>query len=596
MKQTHFILLVLLVALWSGSFGHTDILQAADRPPNVVVILSDDQGWGDLSLNGNQNLSTPSIDSLARDGARFDRFYVCPVCSPTRAEFLTGRYHPRGGVYSTSAGGERLNADETTIAQVFKKAGYATGAFGKWHNGMQPPYHPNARGFDEFYGFCSGHWGNYFSPPLERNGVAVQGKGFIIDDLTDQAMQFMENQKDKSFFCYLPLNTPHSPMQVPDAYWDRFKDKELSHRHRDPNRENVPHTRAALAMCENIDWNVGRILDHLDRLNLTENTIVLYFSDNGPNGSRWNGGMKGRKGSTDEGGVRSPLVMRWPKGIQPGKVVQNIGGTIDLLPTLADMADIDGTVEKTLDGISLKPLLMDGDYNGKDRLIFSHWNGRVSVRNQRFRLDHQGALFDMEADGEQRTNVAEGFPVIANHLRTEVEQWKADLLEGFPDKDRPFSVGHPKYDRTWLPARDATATGSIQRSNRFPNDSYFTDWTSTEDYLYWNIEVMTAGDYEATIWQTCAKQDKSPLLELNFNDHHLRARISENWDPPVTGAENDRIQRQESYVKDFRPFTLGRIQLTKGKGTLKLKALDIPGEKAPEFRLLELIRIAPKQN
>ena len=138
----------------------------ADTPPNIVVILTDDQGWGDLSLNGNNDLSTPNIDSLAKDGASFDRFFVCPVCSPTRAEFLTGRYHVRGGVYSTSAGGERLNLDEITIADTFKSAGYTTGAFGKWHNGMQYPYHPNGRGFDEFYGFCSGHWGDYFSPPL----------------------------------------------------------------------------------------------------------------------------------------------------------------------------------------------------------------------------------------------------------------------------------------------------------------------------------------------------------------------------------------------------------------------------------------------
>ena len=146
--------------------------------PNVVIILSDDQGWGDLSINGNSNLQTPNVDQLAQKGVQFNNFYVCPVSSPTRAELLTGRYHDRSGVYSTSEGGERLNLDETTIAEVFKKAGYATAAFGKWHNGMQYPYHPNARGFDEFYGFCSGHWGEYFSSQLmEHNGEIVQGNG-----------------------------------------------------------------------------------------------------------------------------------------------------------------------------------------------------------------------------------------------------------------------------------------------------------------------------------------------------------------------------------------------------------------------------------
>ena len=172
------------------AFGLSTPILAADSP-NVVVILTDDQGWGDLSINGNSNLSTPNIDSIGHQGARFDRFYVCPVCSPTRAEFLTGRYHPRGGVHDTSRGGERLNLGERTIAEVFKAAGYQTAALGKWHNGTQYPYHPNARGFGEYYGFCSGHWGDYFSPPLEHNGKLVTGKGFLIDDFTDHAIRFI---------------------------------------------------------------------------------------------------------------------------------------------------------------------------------------------------------------------------------------------------------------------------------------------------------------------------------------------------------------------------------------------------------------------
>ena len=179
--------------------------------PNIVIILTDDQGWGDLGITGNTNLATPNIDAIAKNGVMFDHFYASPVCSPTRAELLTGRYFPRLGVYSTSSGGERLNLNETTIAEVFKEAGYATAAYGKWHNGMQPPYHPNARGFDDFYGFCSGHWGNYHSPMLEHNGEIVQGEGFIIDDLTNQGLDFINRNKERPFFLYLPYNTPHSP-------------------------------------------------------------------------------------------------------------------------------------------------------------------------------------------------------------------------------------------------------------------------------------------------------------------------------------------------------------------------------------------------
>ncbi len=216
-----------------------------NEKPNIVIILADDQGWGDLGISGNTNLRTPNIDALAKNGVSFDHFYVSPVCSPTRAELLTGRYFPRVGVYSTSAGGERLNLDETTMSQVFKEAGYATAAYGKWHNGMQAPYHPNARGFDDFYGFASGHWGNYFSPMLEHNGEIVQGEGFIIDDLTNKGLEFMEQNSSNPFFLYLPYNTPHSPMQVPDEYWNRFKDKELLLKYHGEEEENDNFSRAA---------------------------------------------------------------------------------------------------------------------------------------------------------------------------------------------------------------------------------------------------------------------------------------------------------------------------------------------------------------
>jgi len=262
--------------------------------PNVLVILTDDQGWGDLSFHGNRNLDTPNIDALAAQGASFDRFFVCPVCSPTRAEFLTGRYFPRGGVRGVSTGKERLDLDEQTIGEVFKAAGYKTGAFGKWHNGTQYPYHPTARGFDEYYGFCSGHWGNYRDPLLDHNGEMVKGSGFIIDDLTDHAIDFIRSSGEQPFFCYVPYNTPHSPMQVPDRWWKKFDGASLAQRHRDPWKENLNHTRAALGLCENIDWNVGRLLQALCEQNEEDNTIVVYFSDNGPNGYRWNDGMKGR--------------------------------------------------------------------------------------------------------------------------------------------------------------------------------------------------------------------------------------------------------------------------------------------------------------
>lgn len=560
--------------------------------PNVVVILTDDQGWGDLSLNGNSNLSTPNIDSLARDGASFDRFFVCPVCSPTRAEFLTGRYHPRGGVFSTSAGGERLDLDEMTVADTFKAAGYVTAAFGKWHNGMQYPYHPNGRGFDEYYGFCSGHWGDYFSPPLEHNGELVRGEGFLIDDFTNRAMAFIEKNREKPFFVYLPYNTPHSPMQVPDRWWNRFAEKDLTSRHREPERENIQHTRAALAMCENIDWNVGRLLKHLDDLHLAENTIVAYFCDNGPNGYRFNGGMKGRKGSTDEGGVRSPLLIRWPGKIQGGMQIPQISGVIDLLPTLADLAGIKVASQKPLDGVSLKPLLTAAGGGWPDRMIFSHWRGRVSVRTQQFRLDFQGHLFDMIADPGQHEDVADDHPDITKRLQAAVDRWKRDVMSELQTETRPFLIGHPDSTFTQMPARDAEASGNIKRSNRFPNCSYFTNWTKTNEHITWDARVVADGVFDVELYYTCPQDDVGSVVELSFGESKIRGKVATAHDPPVRGAEHDRVQRMESYVKDFRPMTLGRIHLQQGDGKLTLRALQIPGANVMDFRLLMFRRVA----
>lgn len=561
----------------------------AGGPPNVLVILADDQGWGDLSVHGNVNLQTPSIDSLARDGALFERFYVCSVCAPTRAEFLTGRYHSRGGVHGVTTGAERLNLDETTIAEVFKAAGYATGAFGKWHNGTQYPYHPNGRGFDEFYGFCSGHWGDYFSPPLEHNGAMVRGNGFIIDDLTDRAMAFIEKNRQRPFFCYVPYNTPHTPFQVPDRFYDKFADAPIALRHRDPEKEQLDATRCALAMCENIDWNVQRILQKLDDLGLVEKTIVVYFSDNGPNSWRFNGGMKGRKGSTDEGGLRAPCLVRWPGRIKPGTRVGPIAGAIDLLPTLADLAGVPIAGGKPLDGLSLKPLLLAAAENWPQRRIFSHQNGQVSVRTQQYRLDKAGRLYDMTADPGQDRDVSAEQPELAEGLRKAVADWRAEVLPGTGQDDRPFPVGYAAFPTTTLPARDGVGHGAIRRSAGAPNCSYFTQWTKVDDKITWDIEVAAAGRYEAAVYYTCPKEDVGSTVELSLADAAVQATVGEAHDPPLVGAEHDRVRRGgESYMKDFRPLRLGTLTLPQGRGELTLRALTIPGQQVMDVRMVTL--------
>ena len=560
----------------------------ARKKPNIVVILADDQGWGDLRIHGNANLETPHIDSLAREGALFDRFFVCPVCAPTRAEFLTGRYHLRGGVHGVTTGAERLNLDEKTIGDTFKAAGYATAAFGKWHNGTQYPYHPNGRGFAEYYGFCSGHWGQYFDWLLEHNGQIVRSSGFIIDDLTDHGLAFIEANKGRPFFCYLPYNTPHSPFQVPESFYKKFADCEIKMRHREPEKEELDKTRCALAMCENIDWNVGRVLRKLDQIGVADNTIVIYFSDNGPNSWRWNGGMKGRKGSTDEGGLRVPFLIRWPGRIPPGLKVPQIAGAIDLLPTLADMAGVEIVGSKPLDGQSIEPLLTGAAGDWADRMIFTHQNGRVSVRTQLYRLDDKGGLYDMTADPGQDHNIAKEKPQVTARLAEAVAKFKQEVLPKSPD-DRPFTVGYREFPTTPLPARDGVPHGGVERSARAPNCSYFTNWRTADDKITWDVEVATPGRYEAIVYYTCPKDDVGSTVELSFGSSAVRARVAEPHDPPLLGAEHDRCDRGgESFVKEFKPLVLGELALAKGRGELTLRAVEVPGSQVMDVRAVML--------
>ena len=575
------IYLVLTIVLFSLS---CDQKEPVERP-NVIVILSDDQGWGDFSFTGNANLQTPNIDQIAREGVSFENFYVQAVCSPSRAEFLTGRYSYRGGIRSTSEGGERLDADETTIADVFKAAGYQTAAYGKWHNGMQHPYHPNARGFDDFYGFCSGHWGNYFSPMLEHNGEIVKGKGFIIDDLTDKGIEFIEKNKAQPFFLYLPYNTPHSPMQVPDKWWNKVKDREISMISGHPSEDNQ-YTKAAIALCENIDWNVGRITKKLEELGIEDNTIVVYFNDNGPNSFRWNGGMRGKKGIVDEGGLRSVLFLKWKSKIK-AQIIHQLSGAIDLLPTLAELCNIDYETNKPLDGQSLRPLLLNESNDWEDRTMVNYWQGKVSLRDQRFRLDNKDRLYDILKDRGQQTDVKDQFPEEYQAFmdrKNLIQEEIASELEG--EDRRLFSIGYGGARFTQIPARDGVGHGNIVRSNRWPNCSYFTNWISVQDSITWNIEVAEAGQYEVELYYTCEQGNEGSLIEIGVGKSSLQSVISEPFESEWEYPEKDRYPRQESYAKPFKPMKMGVITLEKGKTIMTLKALQKPGDKVIDFRLL----------
>jgi arylsulfatase A-like enzyme len=561
------------------------------QSPNVVLILTDDQGWGDLSRTGNANLCTPRVDQLAADGATMEWFYVQPLCAPTRAEILTGRYYPRTGVKGVCLGAERLNLDEVTLADLFRDAGYHTGCFGKWHSGQQYPYHPNGRGFDQFVGFCCGHWSHYFDSTIERNGIEFQSEGYLPDVLTDYALEFIAEKQDEPFFCYLPLNTPHSPFQVPDEYYDRFKDNPLALRSTHPEREDSDVTRAALAMCENIDWNVGRVVDRLEALGLRENTIVIYLSDNGPNTWRWNGGMAGRKGDAEEGGVRSPCSITWPGYIPAGTVVDRIAGAIDLLPTLADLCDVDTSATKPLDGVSLRPLLT-GDCKADDwpdRQIFARQaNDRpaISVRTQEFRAGGAlGGLYRPAEDLPQASDLSRVLPNEHDGLMEAIANWEAEMPVNPVYSALP--VGYREFPHAYIPTQDAVLQGGLRRSSIHPNCSFIQDWEDTDASITWSLDVKQAGDYEVEAMYACSEAEVGSVLEVRSGSHAVQATLTEPF-TSVLKDQDDRVVREESYDKAFKPLPMGVLQLESGLQPLVLKCLSKTGNSVGEIRALKL--------
>ena len=569
-------------------------VEGAERKrPNVILIMTDDQGWGDIRSHGNDKIDTPVLDKLAADGARFERFFVSPVCAPTRASLLTGRYHLRTGTHGVTRGYENMRSEEVTIAEALKQAGYATGCFGKWHNGAHYPYNPNGQGFDEFLGFCCGHWNNYFDTKLEHNGQTVETKGYISDVFTDAAINFIEKNKEHPFFCYIPYNAPHSPFQVPDKYFDKYKTLGLDDK-----------LACIYGMCENIDDNIGRILKHLDELKLRDNTIVLFLTDNGPNSNRYNGGMKGRKGSVHEGGIRVPLFIRWPGHIKPGTKVTKIAAHIDMFATIIEMCGLN--MPKTLpqDGVSLMPLLKGQSEGWPDRMIFTFRspqggtaNVPGSVRTQKWRAVKAGKrweLYDMVSDSGQKKNVSKNHPEVVKNLSTAFEAAAVDVTKAGL-APLPVHIGYPQWPVVTLPGHEAFLEPSSKKGISYKGragwaNDYITNWTSTEAYPWWEIEVVKGGRFEVTLMYVCPKKDVGVKVRVEIGGEGLDGVVSKAHDPAPLPSP-DRVPRGEVYEKIWAPLTLGNIELGKGRTRLIVRALEIPGDRAFDLKAVRMRRI-----
>jgi len=360
---------LLAIASFLAMLQSPGTASAADRP-NILVIITDDQGYGDLGVHDNPKIKTPNLDQFARQSVRLKSFFVSPVCAPTRASLLTGRYNYRTGVVDTYQGRAMMHPDEVTLAEMLTKAGYRTGIFGKWHLGDNAPLRPIDQGFREALVVKGGGIGqpsdppggtSYFDPVLQHNGKEERYKGYCSDIFAQAAIDFLSKPGAQPFFAYLAFNCPHEPLEAPEPELAQYRALNLALSQFPQLGQPVPASFAApqemvaraYAMISNIDANVGRVLKALDDRGLSSNTIVVFLTDNGPAFVRFNDGLRGWKGSVYDGGIRVPCYIRWPGQFPPGHVVDRIAAHIDLVPTLLDACGLPSPSGVKLDGRSL---------------------------------------------------------------------------------------------------------------------------------------------------------------------------------------------------------------------------------------------------
>jgi arylsulfatase A-like enzyme len=455
---------------------------AAPRRPNVILILTDDQGFGDLSLHGNPHLQTPNIDQIGLQGARFTQFQVCPVCSPTRASLMTGRYNYRTGIVDTFKGRSLMDPNETTAAELFQQAGYKTAIFGKWHLGDNYPMRACDQGFQQSLVLGGGGLaqpadpppGNhYFDPTLSRNGKLEKTTGYCTDIFFREAIRFIEAHKNEPFFLYLPTNAPHTPLEVAETYVKPFQNKGLDET-----------TQKVYAMVKNLDDNVGLLHAAIKRTQLETHTILIFMTDNGPQQPRYVAGMRGRKGTVYQGGIRVPFFLRWPGHIPAGAQVDRIAAHIDVLPTLLEACSLRPARLPRFDGRSLWPLLAPNPPAWPDRVLHSQWHRgdqpelfrAHAARSQRWKLVNGAELYDIENDPAETTDVAQTNPAVVAKLRAETEAWFRDV----------------SATRGYAPPR-------IHLGTPYENPVLLTRQDRRDDPPGWEVDVRSRSVYEITL-------------------------------------------------------------------------------------------------
>ncbi len=522
----------LLAAAALGVSLHPAGAQTPQKPrrPNIILIIADDMGHGDLGFHRNPKIRTPHLDRLAKQSTRLKYFYVSPVCSPTRASLMTGRYNYRTGVVDTFLGRSMMHPDEVTLAEMLAAAGYRTGIFGKWHLGDNYPLRAMDQGFQEALVLKGGGIGqpsdppggsSYFDPVLQHNGKQVRKKGYSSDVFTDAAMDFIVKNRDHPFFVYLPFNCPHTPLEVPDSYQNIYKNMNLEHDqfpavgHPLPGRAQQDVIAKVYGMVTNIDDNIGRLLAKLDELGLANETIVIFLTDNGPQQVRYNSGMLMRKGSVHEGGVRVPCFWRWPGHIPADRDIDRIAAHIDVTPTLLAACGVAAPAKVKMDGVSLWPLL-NGSHTGAwpDRNLFFQWHrGDVpelyracAVRSQSWRLvQPEGAgekkdgkrifkLYDMARDPLEQHDIAAQHPDIVAKMKKDYEAWFKDVSSTRGYVPPRIHLGADQEPHSVLTRQDWRGTRAGWKTN---------------DVGHWEVQIAKPGKYDITLkWPGQARKAK----------------------------------------------------------------------------------------
>ena len=476
-----------------------------EQKPNIILIITDDQGYGDIGYNGNPHIKTPNLDLLATNSMRFNNFYVSPVCAPTRSSLLTGRYSLRTGVTDTYNGGAMMSNDETTLAEILKENNYQTGIFGKWHLGDNYPFRPTDQGFHESLIHLSGGIGqvgdftnyykgnrSYFDPILWHNNEQKKYEGYCSDIFTDEAIKFIEENKSNQFFCYLSFNAPHTPLQVPDKYYDLYKNVDpsvISESEKiSMTEKNVLDAKRIYGMVTNIDDNVGKLVSKLKELNIDQNTILIFMTDNGPQQFRYVSNLRGLKSSVYNGGIKVPFYLSYPKIHDAGLDIDNFSAHIDVLPSLLDLCDIETPKNIKIDG---KNFL---NKSREERSFFSYWTRKSPELYQNMSLNkgnyklvgntnydspiERFELFDIDNDPYEMENLIENKKELAIQMKLEMDNIYNELINSKNIKNKPrIIIGSEFENPTYLNRNDASGQRGI--------------WAQNEIFGFWRIKALS---------------------------------------------------------------------------------------------------------